>query len=148
MFIFCLTFSIAKASNETIDYSLKDLNGNIHRVSDVQGKWLVINFWATWCAPCLKEMPDLESFYQNHKEIAKVWGVSFEDSSIEAIREFVSKLNVSYPILGHEQNPKTGYGNVNVLPTTFIIDQQGKFFHRFEGPISEQDIVEIINSQP
>ena len=146
LLILCASFSVAASSNEAIDYSLKDLDGKIHRVSDARGKWLVINFWATWCAPCLKEMPDLESFYQNQKDVAEVWGVSFEDNSIETIQEFVSKLNVNYPILGHGQAPKTGYGAVNVLPTTFIIDKQGRFYHRFEGPVSEQDIVEVINS--
>ncbi len=56
----------------------------------------------------------------------------------------LKEFNVSYPILGHGQDPKTSYGYVTVLPTTFIIDQQGKFYHRFEGPISEQDILEVI----
>ena len=54
-----------------------------HRVSDNRGKWLVINFWATWCTPCLKEMPELERFYQDNKARAEVWGVTFEDSDID-----------------------------------------------------------------
>ena len=147
--IICLAISLlthgAVASEDT-DYRLKDLGGVEHRVSDLRGKWLVINFWATWCAPCLKEMPDLQSFYQNHRDTAEVWGVTFEDTDIANIREFVSKLRVTYPILGYGQDPETGYGTVKVLPTTFIIDRKGKFFHRFEGPITENDILEIIGN--
>jgi len=146
-FILTLTAAIAVAGEEQQDYSLNDLNGITHRVSDLKGKFLVMNFWATWCAPCIHEMPELEKFYKNHKDTAVVWGITFEDSNIESIRSFVKKLNVTYPILGFGQDPRTGYGQVNVLPTTFVIDQNGKFLHRFEGPITAQDIVGIINRQ-
>ena len=126
------------------DYELRDMNGKIHRVSAYRGKWLVINFWATWCAPCLAEMPELERFYQENKSRAQVWGVTFEDSDKAQILDFVEKLGVTYPILGYGQDPLTGYGSVTVLPTTFVIDRSGLFFHRFEGPISAHDIVEVI----
>jgi len=106
-----------------------------------------MNFWATWCAPCIHEMPELESFYQNNKDIAEVWGITFEDTDLESIKSFIHKLKITYPILGYGQDPETGYGRVKVLPTTFIIDRDGKFLHRFEGPITEQDIVEIISRQ-
>lgn len=129
---------------EIPDYRLKDLQGTEHRVSDLRGKWLVINFWATWCSPCLAEMPELERFYQTHKASAEVWGVTFEDTSKENIIKFSRQLGISYPILGYAQDPLTGYGQVTVLPTTFIIDPQGLFFHRFEGPITSQDIVDVI----
>lgn len=131
-------------ANETIDYELRDLAGNLHRVSDYRGKWLVINFWATWCPPCIKEMPELERFFQENKDRAHMWGVTFEDNGLEKIREFVKRLGVTYPILGYAQDPLTGYGSVTVLPTTFIIDPKGLFFHRFEGPITAQDISNVI----
>ncbi len=143
-FIVVSTISIA---GEEQDYSLQDLNGLTHSVSDHKGKFLIMNFWATWCAPCIQEMPELERFYQNNKDIAEVWGITFEDSDLESIRTFIKKLKVTYPILGYEQDPETGYGEVSVLPTTFIIDRDGKFLHRFEGPITAQDIIEVISSQ-
>jgi len=136
------------AAGETeTDYQLKDLDGIVHKVSDLRGKYLVMNFWATWCPPCIHEMPELESFYQNHRDTAEVWGISFEMTDPSEIKSFVKKLNISYPLLGNGQEPKTGFGMVNVLPTTFIIDRDGKFLHRFEGPITEQDIVEVIEGQ-
>ncbi len=108
----------------------------------------MINFWATWCAPCLKELPELERFYQQNRTTAQLWGVTFEDSDKPAIREFVERLGVSFPILGYGEDPKTGYGEVRVLPTTFLINPEGLFQHRFEGPITAQDILtEITNSQ-
>ena len=149
--IICLAIVLASydaMALEEADYRLNDLDGVEHRISNLRGKWVVINFWATWCAPCLKEMPELQAFYQNNRARAEVWGVTFEDTDILNIRKFVAQLGVTYPILGFGQDPKTGYGAVKVLPTTFIIDQEGKFFHRFEGPITENDIFEIIGLAP
>ena len=131
-------------SADEFDYQLKDMGNNIHRASDIRGKWLVINFWASWCAPCIKEMPELERFYQQNKSTAQVWGVTFEDSDKDGILEYVERLGVTYPVLGYDQDPLTGYGKVTVLPTTFIIDPEGLFYHRFEGPVTAQDITEII----
>lgn len=135
------------AAETGFDYRLKDLDGVEHRASDSLGKWLVINFWATWCAPCLEEMPELEKFYRGNRERADLWGVTFEDTDIAAIRRFVDRLGVTYPILGHGQDPKTGYGTVRVLPTTFVIDPQGKFYRRFEGPLEAADLNAVIDEQ-
>ena len=88
-------------------------------------------------------MPELERFYQQNK--ALTWGVSFEDSDKAAIRAYVERLGITFPILGYGQDPLTGYGAVNVLPTTFIIDPDGLFQHRFEGPITADDIVTEIS---
>jgi len=134
----------ATGADDSFDYQLKDLDGQIHKASDYRGKWLVINFWATWCAPCIHEMPELERFYRQNRETASVWGVTFEDSDRERIVEFVTRLGVSYPILGFGQDPLTGFGEVRVLPTTFLINPQGLFQHRFEGPIGAHDIVEEV----
>jgi thiol-disulfide isomerase/thioredoxin len=141
--LLCL-MSLTTSATENFDYQLQDLDSQLHRVSDSRGKWLVINFWATWCAPCLKELPELERFYQQNKQTADLWGVTFEDTDKASIIEFTKRLGVSFPILGHGQDPLTGYGEVRVLPTTFLINPDGLFQHRFEGPITAQDIAHEI----
>ncbi len=88
-------------------------------------------------------MPELERFYQQHGDIAQVWGATFEDSRASTI-EFVGRLGVTFPILGYGQDPLTSYGEVRVLPTTFLVNPDGLFHHRFEGPISAHDILEEI----
>jgi len=85
------------SADESFDYQLRDMDGRLYKVSDYRGKWLIINFWATWCAPCLKEMPELERFYQQNKALAQVWGVSFEDSDKAAIRAYVERLGITLP---------------------------------------------------
>ncbi len=144
VFFLLLPLSGASAA-ETFDYQLRDMDGRLYKVSENRGKWLIINFWATWCAPCLKEMPELERFYQQNRETAQVWGISFEDSDKATIRAYVERLGITFPILGYGQDPMTGFGDVNVLPTTFIIDPDGLFQHRFEGPITADDIATEIS---
>ena len=142
LLVCCLMSLSVSATN--FDYQLRDLDGKLHKASDHRGQWLVINFWATWCVPCLKEMPELQQFSEQHRGKAQVWGVSFEDTDRNHIVEYVERLGITFPILGYGQNPLTGYGEVRVLPTTFLIHPDGLFRHRFEGPITAQDIVNEI----
>ena len=143
VFLFLL-LPLQGVAEDIFDYQLLDLDGKLHKASDHRGKWLVINFWATWCAPCLKEMPELQRFSEQHRDTAQVWGVSFEDTDRDSIVEYVERLGITFPILGYGQDPLTGYGEVRVLPTTFLVDPEGLFQHRFEGPITAQDIVREI----
>ena len=136
---------VVAQADDGADYELRDMDGKSYRVSDYRGKWLIINFWATWCSPCIQEMPELERFYQQNISSAQVWGVTFEDTDKAKIRQFVEQLGITYPVLGYGQDPFTGFGTVTVLPTTFVIDKKGLFFHRFEGPISAQDITAVID---
>jgi thiol-disulfide isomerase/thioredoxin len=122
------------------DYALPDLDGKLHRAPDHRGKWLVINFRATWCLPWLREMPELEDYYRANPARVEFWGVTFEDSELAKILEFVERVGVSYPILGYGQSPQTGYGKVRVLPTTLVVDPGGELHHRFEGPITAADL--------
>ena len=142
--VFALLPVVNQASDNT-DYELRDMDGKSHQVSDNRGKWLIINFWATWCPPCIQEMPELERFYQQNSSSAQVWGVTFEDTDKATIRQFIEQLGITYPVLGYGQDPLTGFGTVTVLPTTFVIDKQGLFLHRFEGPITAQNIAKIID---
>ena len=144
--LFTCVLLAGSISSATEDFALNDLDGVEHRVSDYRGKWIAINFWATWCPPCVHEMPDLQNFYDLSQDTATVWGVTFEDTDRELIKEFVADLGVTYPILGMGMQPITPYGQVRVLPTTFLIDPEGKFFKRFEGPITAPDLDAAIRS--
>ena len=137
----------AQVAKSAPDYRLYDLDGKLHRASDYRGRWLVINYWATWCAPCLHEMPELQRFFEANAERAMLWGVTFEDENRAAIVEFVERLGVTYPILGFDQDPQTGFGAVRVLPTTFVIDPEGNFHQRFEGPIKAAHLERTISGK-
>jgi len=133
-----LLFSVAVPKTyASSDYSVTDLDGNPHSLSQYRGKWIVLNFWATWCAPCLREMPDLEVFYQNNKNAnATVLGVTFEATPVDEIRRFVDRIKVTYPILESGGDPSTPFGTVRVLPTTFLIDPAGVLYRKIEGSVT------------
>lgn len=130
------------------EFILTDLNGTEHRLSEQRGKWVMLNFWATWCPPCIHEMPELEAFHQAHKERAVVWGVTFEDAPAELIGEFVADLDVTYPILGLGSAPITPFGTVRVLPTTYVIDPAGELVRRFEGPVTAAKLEAAMSQTP
>lgn len=140
-------FLLISATDNTAetDYVLRDYKGVEHWLSDYRGKWVVMNFWATWCPPCLHEMPELAKFHAAHKDKhAVVWGVDFEDIAIDTLEKFLKKVSVNYPILGIGQEPYTPFGTVRVLPTTFFIGPDGKFVRKHEGTLTAENIEAII----
>ena len=84
-------------AEKAVDFAVPDLDGRIHRLSDYRGKWVLVNYWATWCPPCREELPELEVFHDNHKDRdAVVLGLDMEDIDKERLREFVEEQFLSY----------------------------------------------------
>ena len=134
---------------ETIDFSLPDLKGVERKLSEFRGKWVVLNYWATWCPPCLKEIPELVEFHEKHQDKnAVVVGVDFEDIPRDELMEFTESYFMSYPILMTKPTAKTPLGVISGLPTTFLISPEGKLVARQSGPVTAEMIEEFINQQP
>jgi len=130
-------FSIAAVAAEEVDFTLPDVNGKKVSLSDYRGKWVVVNYWANWCPPCLEEIPDLVAFHEKHKDTdAVVLGVSFEEVNKDYLAEFIDSHFMSYPVLQMEPAPMTVLGPVMGLPTTYIISPTGERVARQEGPIT------------
>lgn len=111
------------------DFSLIDLEGNIHTDESTKGKYLVINFWATWCPPCLKEIPAFVEFYENNKDTVLILGLDYEQTNRQAIIDFTDTFMVNYPvILFNEKNgPQfAGFGEVFGMPTTYVYNPAGQ----------------------
>lgn len=120
------------------------LDGKPFDLAAQRGKWVVVNYWATWCVPCIKEMPDISAFVKSRKDVAAI-GLAFEDTDAKDIAAFVEKHPVSYPIAQLDVTaPPKDFGAPKGLPTTYLIAPDGHVAQRFIGPITGEKLNEAI----
>jgi peroxiredoxin len=120
------------------DFELPDLEGNTKKLTDYQGKVVVLNFWATWCGPCVREMPMFQEYQDRYPDMALL-GVD-EEESPETVRDFLQKMGLTYTILLDEKAELGQSLRVNYLPTTFFIDEQGEIRFRHFGILNEDQL--------
>lgn len=133
-------------------FSLQDLSGKTHNLSDYKGKVVLVNVWATWCMPCLVEMPAMESLYGKLKgEKFAMLAVSVDEGGSKAVRRFVEQANLSFPILLSPDGSFLSLYMTRSIPTTFIINKSGIIESRVPGarewnsPEVIQILQELIN---
>ena len=135
-------------ASETVDFTLPDLDGKDRKLSEFRGKWVVVNYWATWCPPCLTEIPELVEFHEEHKDKnAVVLGVDFEDLSLAELKEFTESYFMTYPNVRMSPAPRSHLGVIEGLPTSFLISPEGKIIAKQTGPVTAKMIEEFIKSQ-
>ena len=141
-----LSASAAYETEEPVDFSLQQLGGGEVSLSDYRGGWVLINYWATWCAPCRKEMPELSALHDERDDLT-VLGLAFEDTDDSAFEEFLAEFHASYPILRVDvYQPPEPFGAPKVLPTTIILDREGKAVKAFLGPVTREAIERFLDS--
>lgn len=144
--IVCLLTITLNAS--AAEFNMTDTNGRIHRLSDYRGKWVLVNLWATWCPPCLEEIPDLISLYNANKDNLLVIGLSLDaPAAKKSVLNFIKKTKITYPIVLGDYNMASQIGEVEGLPTSYIFDPTGKLVAQQAGVITRGDVEKYIASK-
>lgn len=125
-------------------FTLVDSNGKTHALAQYKGKWVLVNFWATWCPPCLEEIPDLNALHENKKNNLVVLGIAMDYSDPKTVFQFADQLMVNYPIILGDRKMAAQIGAITGLPTTYLYNPQGKMVAYNVGALTRQAVERYI----
>lgn len=129
------------------EFELKTLEGNIVKLSDYKGKVVLLDFWATWCGPCRKGIPDLIELQDQFEKDLVIIGISLDQANtINQLQPFINNYKIDYPVVLGDNKVVKDYGNITAIPTSFIINQNGEIVNKFIGLMPKSKLVEEINS--
>ncbi len=141
-----LLFGLAQAAWAG-DWNLKSRDGADYTLSGLHGKWVLVNFWAPWCPPCLQEMPDLNALQQQHKDL-QVIGVAVMYESRKKVMDVVNKQFISYPIVFGNEDTAGDFGGLDGLPTSFLYTPSGKLVGHHQGILTQSDLKQVMAQKP
>lgn len=128
------------------DPVLHDVQGNSVPVSELKNKWVIINYWATWCGHCLEEIPELNRFYKdNQGKNILLFGVSYDVLSLTRLKFAVSAMHIEFPVLTDDPAQELGIDGTDVVPVTFIINPKGVVVKEIFGPNTEESLTAILH---
>jgi peroxiredoxin len=122
------------------DFTLPDANGVSVKLSDFKGRVVLLNFWATWCGPCKMEIPWLIEFEKTYKDRGfAIIGVSMDEDGWKAVMPFVAQKAINYPVVVGDDRVAQLYGGIDSLPSTFLIDREGRIANAHLGLVGKRD---------
>jgi thiol-disulfide isomerase/thioredoxin len=129
-------------------WALTDTQGRTVNPDDWRNKWVIINYWADWCDPCLEEIPQLNLFYQRHHDQVILYGVNYDDLSGNRLLAAMRSLHIEFPVLQTDPAKQLKLPSFAVLPTTFILNPEGKMVKRLSGPQTAARLEELTHVNP
>jgi thiol-disulfide isomerase/thioredoxin len=115
------------------EFKLASLDGKPLTLADSHGKVVLLNFWATWCGPCRAEIPDLVALQNKYKDRLRILGLVVDDDDRDAIKRFVAEFSINYPVALVSDDIRLQYGGIVALPTSFVLDAEGRVVQKHEG---------------
>jgi thiol-disulfide isomerase/thioredoxin len=140
--LFVLLFSLVLGQDEkpAPRLELRDVEGRVLRLGDYKGKVVLLNFWATWCAPCRAEMPDLVKWQREYKSRGlQVIGITYPPEELAEVREFIKSIGVNYPVALGEEQTKALFDKGETLPVSVVIDKKGMVRDIIQGIIFPEE---------
>lgn len=122
-------------------FDLRDTAGKAHRLDAYKGRWVVVNFWATWCVPCIQEIPEIAAFHREHPEVVVI-GVAMDAENAAKVKQFAVKTGHDYPLVLGTDSVEKQLGSPRALPTTRIYDPAGKVIYDRVGRVSKKFLEE------
>lgn len=128
-------------------FSITDTSGKTHTLAGYKGKWVLVNFWATWCPPCLEEIPDLIALHDNKQNNLVVLGIAVDYSNAKQVTDFADSMMISYPIVLGTSRVTNQIGPIQGLPTTYLYNPEGKMVAQQSGAITRESVETYIASK-
>ncbi len=141
----CFSLLVCASCSRTPDFYL--LDGTGHRLSDYQGEWLLINFWAEWCAPCREEIPELNQLYRIAKQQnLTIIGISYDPLNNKEISNIVEIWGIEYPIIASEPMPILPFKLPKSLPSNYIFNPDGDLVMKISGKQDQESLTKLLKS--
>ncbi len=121
------------------DWKLKDTQGGTHTLAGEKGKWVLVNFWAPWCPPCLEEMPGFSSLQKKHRDL-QVIGVAIMYRKKREVLDVINAQKPAYPVVLGNEDIASEFGELAGLPTSFLFDPSGRLVGRHDGPLTAEQV--------
>ena len=128
-------------------FTLVDSKGKSHSLAQLKGKWVLVNFWATWCPPCLEEIPDLVALHENKKNNLVVLGVAMDYRDPKTVLQYADQMMVTYPIILGDMKMAAQVGTISGLPTTYLYNPQGKMVAYNVGALTREAVERYIQGK-
>ena len=126
-------------------FTLPDSLGKTHRLGDYKGKWVLVNFWATWCLPCVKEIPEFNALYEAHKgKDLVVLGIAMDFENPKEVIDYARKLSMSYPLILGDDKMIEQFDRVVGLPTSYLYDPKGSLVLKKVGTLPVETIEQFL----